>query len=155
MKKLISITAIAGMLAGVVCYAAQSTDVSNRQVRDPVQLEAYLEANAADAETRISVIEAGMVTNADLLVTVGALSTTGAVTIAEGALADSKIVSADIKDGVIVNADIATGAAIASTKIGAGTWATVVITNALVGYTNYTFVVGGLIASNVNVGTAP
>ena len=87
MKKLISVIAV--LSATCALYAAQDTTLEQREVRDPRQLETYLEANATDAQTRLAIIEAGMVTNADLLVTVGALTTTGVVTIAEGALVDS------------------------------------------------------------------
>ncbi|MDD5677471.1 MAG: hypothetical protein PHW60_05690 [Kiritimatiellae bacterium] len=52
--------------------------------------------------------------------TMGDLTVTGTVTIAEGALANQTVVSADIKYGTIVNTNIATNAAIAATKI-AGT----------------------------------
>jgi len=44
----------------------------------------------------------------------------GALTISEGALANSTVLSADIKDGEIVNADINASAAIAVTKLGTG-----------------------------------
>jgi hypothetical protein len=40
-----------------------------------------------------------------------------AAAVTEGQLADSTVVSADIKDGVIVNADVATNAAIALSKL--------------------------------------
>jgi hypothetical protein len=56
--------------------------------------------------------------------------------------------SADIKDGVIVNADISAGAAIAATKIGAGSWMTGAVTNQGVGTTNVTWYVGGMVVSN-------
>ena len=45
------------------------------------------------------------------------VSNTGAVTIAEGALADASIVSTDIKDGTIVDADIFATAGIVDTKL--------------------------------------
>ena len=100
-------------LIGIACglmsaYAAQDTAIDNVEVRDPIRLEAYLEANATDAQTRLATLEGSLGTNPTLLVTVGALTTTGAVTIAEGKLADSTIVSADIKNGTIVSADLDT-----------------------------------------------
>lgn len=116
MKKLISILAVAGAFAAIV-YAAQDTTLDRVEVRDPVRLEAYLEANASDAETRIAALEGSLGTNPVLAVTVGALTTTGDVTIAEGKLADSTVLSADIKDGEIVNADINASAAIVATKL--------------------------------------
>ena len=51
------------------------------------------------------------------LYVVDAVKFDGAVTITEGALTDSTILSADIKDGEIVNADVNSSAAIAGTKI--------------------------------------
>lgn len=51
------------------------------------------------------------------LYVVDAVKFDGAVTITEGALTDSTILSADIKDGEIVNADVNASAAIAGTKI--------------------------------------
>lgn len=44
----------------------------------------------------------------------------GAVAIGEGALANSTVLSADVKDGELVNADINSSAAIAVTKLGTG-----------------------------------
>jgi hypothetical protein len=108
---------LAGAMLSLVVVAEQTSEISIRQVRDPVQLRALLSANAADAESRIAVVESSLGTNTALGVTVGALTTTGAVTIAEGALADSTVVSADIKDGTIVNADLNAAAAIAHTKL--------------------------------------
>lgn len=116
MKKLIVVLTI---LATCGLYAAQDSALSIRQVRDPVQLRAKLNANALDAESRLVAVEGSNVTSTVALVTVGALTTTGAVTIAEGKLADSTVVSADIKDATIVDADVATAAAIAQTKIAA------------------------------------
>ncbi|HUU94559.1 MAG TPA: hypothetical protein VM487_02380, partial [Phycisphaerae bacterium] len=54
MKKIIS-----GLIALLVCgattgWAAQDTDISPREVRDPRLLEIWLEANATDAESRIT-----------------------------------------------------------------------------------------------------
>jgi hypothetical protein len=131
MKKTLILAAGAVMFAGVL-MAAQDTTLERVEVRDPVRLEAYLEANASDAETRIAALEGSLGTNPVLAVTVGALTTTGAVTIAEGALADSTVVSADIKDGTIVNADINASAAIAISKLAtSGNLALATLTNAL------------------------
>lgn len=100
--------------------AAQDTTLDQKQVRDPRYLETWLETNASDAESRIAAVEASGVTGSNTLVTVGALYVTGAVTIAEGKLADSTVVSADIKNGEIVDADVNASAAIAVTKLGTG-----------------------------------
>lgn len=153
MTKLISIGVLAGALFGLVAYAAQDVAIERVEVRDPVRLEAYLEANATDAQARLAALEGSLGTNPTLAVAVGALattgtataaigsigvltvtgsmSTTGVVTIAEGKLADSTIVSADIKDGEIVNADINASAAIALTKLAAGNLGVAYITNAV------------------------
>ena len=66
--------------------------------------------------------------------TVAGLTTTGALTIAEGMITDSKIVSADIKDDTLVNADINSAAAIVATKI-SGTAVTYVTASQLSGDT--------------------
>ena len=45
------------LLALLVCgaaWAAQDTEITDREVRDPRQLQAWLEANAADAEARLA-----------------------------------------------------------------------------------------------------
>jgi len=59
-KYLVSLFAIAGA-AGVV-IAAQDTSLTQREVRDPLQLESWLETNASDAETRVAGIEDGSAT---------------------------------------------------------------------------------------------
>ena len=63
MKKLL--ICCAALAASIAIYAAQESTLTLRQVRDPVQLRASLNANAADAESRIAVVESGVsVTNA-------------------------------------------------------------------------------------------
>ena len=104
-------------LFAIGVFAAQDSALSIRQVRDPVQLREKLNTNAADAEARILVVESSLGTNTTLAVTVGALSTTGTVTIAEGALTASTVTSTTIKDATIGNADVSANAAIAQTKI--------------------------------------
>jgi hypothetical protein len=52
-----------GLLALLVCgaaMAAQDTDIDPRQVRDPKMLETWLDANAADAQSRLATIETTM-----------------------------------------------------------------------------------------------
>ena len=47
------------LLVGAVCgtlMATQDTDITRRELRDPRQLEAWLEANASDAETRLAAL---------------------------------------------------------------------------------------------------
>ena len=49
MKKIGTLVFLLAVVVGI--YAAQDTDITNREVRDPHKLEAWLEANAADVET--------------------------------------------------------------------------------------------------------
>jgi len=103
-------------------YAAQDTTLTERELRDPKQLEPWLEANASDAETRIAAIEGGTATvtqTADTLL-VGndasnqvAMPVTGDVTISQ----DGTNVTTAITAGSIVNADVNTNAAIAYSKL--------------------------------------
>jgi len=123
------IVGLACVLAACITYSAQDSSLTIRMVRDPVQLREKLNANALDAQTRVAVLENSIGTNSasaavtvggltvTTLATAGALTTTGAVTIAEGKLTDSTVVSADIKDATIVDADVAAAAAIAQSKI--------------------------------------
>jgi len=106
---------VAVCMVGLV--QAQSSDWTIRQVRDPVQHQEKLNVDGAAVDTRLDALEVGIGTNVTLLVTVGGLTTTGAVTIAEGALADSTVVTADVKDGTLVNADLNAAAAIAQSKV--------------------------------------
>ena len=97
-KKLISLFAVLG---AVGIYAAQDATLTIKQVRDPVQLRAKLNANAQDAETRlvsggmtngIATMEGGatldnttsattlIITETNVKVT-GAFQVTGAVTL--------------------------------------------------------------------------
>lgn len=59
MKKLILLAAAVALVAGL--YAAQDAELSIRQVRDPVQLREKLNANATDAEARISAVSNNVV----------------------------------------------------------------------------------------------
>jgi len=61
MKKIAYILLAALLVSGVV-LAAQDSTLSQREVRDPLKLEAILEANASDAETRLAAIEGGSAT---------------------------------------------------------------------------------------------
>ena len=63
-KKLISILAICATFG---LYAAQDSDLPIREVRDPVQLRAKLNANALDAETRL--VAAGAVATSAIVLT--------------------------------------------------------------------------------------
>ena len=57
MKKII-IAVLACIVTLSVAQAVQNSDASIRQVRDPVQLKALLDSNAADAQSRLAAIEA-------------------------------------------------------------------------------------------------
>jgi hypothetical protein len=71
-------------MLSLAAYAAQDVAIERVEVRDPVRLEAFLEANASDAETRIAVLETSIGTNAaGQTVSLGALTSTGTVTAAQ------------------------------------------------------------------------
>ena len=73
MKKFL--TLIAALLVCGAVESAQKVAFSQREIRDPRQLETHLEANATDAETRIAVLETSIGTNAaTAAVTVGSLT---------------------------------------------------------------------------------
>jgi hypothetical protein len=120
MKNALKLMMVVGFIAAAAAIAAplSVTDVSSHSTPALVdqintgwgQIETWGNASLSTSSTPV-------VTG---LLTAGAISTTGAVTIAEGALTDSKVVSADIKDGEIVNADVNASAAIAVTKLGTG-----------------------------------
>lgn len=80
MKQFFFYSALLLVAGAMVARAAQDTTLSQRQVRDPRQLETVLEANATDAETRMAATESAAatvtVTGADL-----ASAGTGTVTI--------------------------------------------------------------------------
>lgn len=144
MKKFFILLAVA---ITAIAYAAQDSSLSIRQVRDPVQLKAKLNANFADAESRIAELEVTIGTNVNGAVSVasltasgavtgGSLSTTGNVTIATSVSAVLKATS-----GVV-------GAATAGTDFLAPN--AVNTTNALLGVdgtTNTIIVLKGLITS--------
>jgi hypothetical protein len=136
-NKLISLMALCG---AVGIYAAQDVAITIREVRDPVQLRAKLNANATDTESRLLQVESLGITNTTAAVTVGSLTTTGTVTIAEGALTASTVTSTTIKDATIVNADIATTAAIAQSKIATNNAGAMTFTIVATG-TNFTFAI--------------
>jgi len=79
MKKFILVSIL---LAVGFSFAAQNSAITIRQVRDPVQLKAVLDSNAADIEARIVAVEGSNVTSTASAIAVGAISTTGTVTAA-------------------------------------------------------------------------
>jgi hypothetical protein len=103
---------LAGLLVAMGAIAAQDTALDGmKEVRDPVQLKTWLEANAADAQTRIAALEGSeaggalapgaiLVGNAST-VSVGVavsgdltLATNGVATIANGAVTAAKTATA-------------------------------------------------------------
>ena len=57
MKKAITVLALLAVIVAVgIVHATQDATLSQREVRDPRQLETILEANATDAETRIAAL---------------------------------------------------------------------------------------------------
>lgn len=80
MKKYMVICMAFAVALVAALYAAQESALTIRQVRDPVQLRAALNANAADAEARIAIVEAGSVA-----VNATVTSATNAITALQGA----------------------------------------------------------------------
>ena len=54
MKKIVTGVTLLALVAFTVALATQDTDITNREVRNPKALEAWLEANAADVEARLA-----------------------------------------------------------------------------------------------------
>jgi len=111
---------LAAVLASIVAaQAAQKVAFTQREVRDPRQLEAALEANAADAQAQLAAVEAAGVGSAlaSGKIIVGNSGGTGTAVTVTGDIAISNTGAASIGSGVIVNADIATNAAIAGSKL--------------------------------------
>ena len=111
---------LATVLASIVAVqAAQKVAFTQREVRDPRQLEAALEANAADAETRIAAVEAAGVGGAlaSGKIIVGNSGGTGEAQTVTGDITLSNAGVAAIASGVIVDADVKTNALIAVTKL--------------------------------------
>lgn len=108
------------MLALLVCgvsFAAQDTALTQREVRDPRQLEVWLEGNATDAQTRLAACEAGAITLASGKIIVGnsggtgeavtvsgdiLLSNTGEATIQPGAV-EASMIAADVVTNVLAS----------------------------------------------------
>lgn len=74
-------------LFAVGAFATQDASLSIRQIRDPVQLQAKLNANFADAESRL--VAAGVTTAADIVLTNGANSGTASISANVDALGDA------------------------------------------------------------------
>lgn len=91
------LTLIAALLVCGAVESAQKVAFSQREVRDPRQLETHLEANATDAETRIAVLET----------TIGTNAATAAVTVG----------SLTVNDGIAVNTNATVGGTLAVTGV--------------------------------------
>ena len=98
--------AVVALLVCGAMYAAQDTDLSQREVRDPRQLETWLETNATDAEARLASLETSASSNAvgifygkDATFT-NTLTVGKTVTIPAGALTDASVVNADLATGI-------------------------------------------------------
>ena len=109
MKQAINIMAALAVMLGMVAQAAQDTDITQAEARDPRRLETYLEANASDAQTRLASLEAVSLTNTTLssvtLVSNATakvyasnivVKTGGTLTIPAGALANDTVREADL-----------------------------------------------------------
>jgi hypothetical protein len=112
---------LALLLVGIVAaHAAQKVTFTQREVRDPRQLAPALEANAADAQSRLATLEGGAGAGGVLAsgkIIVGNSGGTGEAQTVTGAITISNTGVAAMSAGVIVNADIATNAAIAGSKL--------------------------------------
>ena len=129
----VAVTAFAAQrIVNLTCDKALMGDVSIKTLRtggDPLNGTDSTEVTATAAELNYLDVTAGTATASKALVlnssktvaSVNSMSVTGTLTIAEGGLANSTVLSADIKDGEIVNADVNASAAIALSKLGVGT----------------------------------
>lgn len=91
MKKIIVVTAL--IMVAVFVFAAQDTAITQRELRDPLQLETWLEANASDAQTRLAAVEAGGVPGA-----VGGTLASGKIVVGNsGGTGEAVTVSGDLR----------------------------------------------------------
>lgn len=91
MKKIIVVTAL--IMVAVFVFAAQDTAITQRELRDPLQLETWLEANASDAQTRLAAVEGGGVPGA-----VGGALASGKIVIGNsGGTGEAVTVSGDLR----------------------------------------------------------
>jgi hypothetical protein len=121
---------LAVVLLAAVGYAAQDTALDGlAEVRDPVRLKSWLEANAGDAETRIAAVEAAGVGGAlaSGKIIVGNSGGTGEAQTVSGDFTLSNTGVGAIASGVIVDADIKTNALIAATKLSAAAQASLAL----------------------------
>jgi hypothetical protein len=126
-KSIIFLTAF----CAVCIYAAQDASLSIRQVRDPVQLQAKLNANAADAESRL----------------IAAAITNGIATMEGGATLDNTTSAAELNitetTVKITGALTATGTTTLKTTLTGALKATAGVISAVTGLTTTnSFVIG-------------
>lgn len=117
--KYLNLILAAGLVGIVAVNAAQDTTLSDgyAEVRDPVRLKAWLEANASDAESRIAAVEAAGVGGAlaENKIIQGNSGGTGEAYTVSGAITLEAGV-ATLGSGVVSNANIAANAGIVATK---------------------------------------
>jgi hypothetical protein len=100
-----------GLLALLVCgaaMAAQDTDITPREVRDPKTLETWLEANASDAQTRIAAVETSTTTLGTNAVAASRLTGNIAIARMTNGLVDA-IGAAQLADGDLGDVSVASG----------------------------------------------
>ena len=102
--------ALSALLVCGACFAAQDTTLSQREVRDPRQLETYLEANSTDAETRIAAIEAGTI-NATLIVNNATVRTNATINGTTTLKGDVRLTATANANEIIITQTNATGQA--------------------------------------------
>lgn len=145
---------MAGLLCGIV-YAAQDTDITNREVRDPLRLESWLETNATDVESRVASLEGGSTVGTVLpaYIIVGNASSQGVDVAVSGDITMATNGAVAIAAGVIVNADVNASAAIVGSKLDltSGTGAAT-FSGTLTGEQNVTFADTNNVARTFTVG---
>lgn len=92
---------ILALLVCGACFAAQDTALTQREVRDPRQLETWLEGNATDAQTRLAACEAGAITLASGKIIVGNSGGTGEAVTVTGDIAIDNTGEATIQPGAV------------------------------------------------------
>lgn len=81
------------LIVALIAYGAQDTALSQKEVRDPRQLELWLESNASDAETRLAAVEGGDVPGA-----VGGALASGKIVVGNsGGTGEARTVSGDLR----------------------------------------------------------
>ena len=155
MKKTIACL-MASVCAAGIAFAQQSTALDGMaEVRNPVRLKAWLEANATDAETRIAVLESSLGTNVaneavyvkDLTAGTMAVSTNLTVGGTLGVTGASTLKAAYSSALTAGSLAVSTNATVGGTLyVGGGLWSTNVILEAS-GNTNTIVIQGGLISS--------